>query len=100
MTALQAHPEGTILLVHARAGARRSQLRACQDGTLGVWVTQAPEKGKANNAIVEILAAKLSLRKSQLELLSGQTSPRKRFLVRGLRPDELLGRVRSLLEGD
>jgi uncharacterized protein (TIGR00251 family) len=100
MIALEPHPEGTILPVRARPGARRNTLAGEQDGMLKVSVTQAPEKGKANKALVELLAKRLALRKSQIELLSGETSARKRFLIRGLKPDELLRRIEAAMEGD
>jgi uncharacterized protein len=93
MIALEAHPEGTILPVKAHAGARRNEIKAGPAGSLHVSVTQAPEKGKANKAIVALLAGVLSLRKSQIELLAGETSPQKRFLVRGLARDELSARI-------
>lgn len=84
MIALEKHAEGTILPVRAHAAARRNAIRGEQAGSLQVSVTQAPEKGKANKAIVAVLADALKLRKSQFELLSGETSPQKRFLVRGV----------------
>ncbi len=97
MIALQPHPEGTILPVRAHAGARRNEVRGEQEGMLKVSVTRAPEKGKANKAIVELLADRLGLRKSQIELLSGETSPQKRFLVRDIAAEELARRTRPFL---
>ena len=67
-----------------------------QAGTLRVSVTQSPEKGKANKALIELLSKSLSLRKSQLELLAGETSPQKRFLVRGVTPAELAQRIAAI----
>ena len=90
MLALASHPDGTILPVRAQPGARRSEIRGIQDGMLKVCVTQSPEKGKANRAIVELLSKSLGLKKSQIELLSGETSHQKRFLVRGVTIDELV----------
>lgn len=95
---LEPHAEGTILSVRAHAGARRSEIRGVQDGMLKVSVTQAPERGKANKAIVMLLAEELSLKRSQVELVTGQTSPQKRFLLRGLKPDEVAARLAPLLE--
>ncbi len=96
MVHLDAHPDGTILPVRAHPGARRNEIRGVQDGMLRVSVTQAPEKGKANKAVVELLSKKLGLKKSQIELLSGETSHQKRFLVRKIKPDELAERIRGL----
>jgi uncharacterized protein YggU (UPF0235/DUF167 family) len=56
-------------------------------------VTQAPEKGKANDALVEVLASSLGLRRSQIELVSGATSSRKTFLVTGVEIQELQRRI-------
>lgn len=93
MIELTPHAEGTVLPVRAYAGARRNELRGVQVGQLRISVTQAPEKGKANRAIMELLCRKLSLRRSQIELISGETSPQKRLLVRGLTPAELAQRI-------
>ena len=94
---LQPHAEGTILPVRAHPGARRSEIRGQQEGMLKVFVTQAPEKGKANKALIGVLAKGLGLRKSQIELISGETSSRKRFLVRDVSPDVLSDRIERVL---
>lgn len=79
--------------VKAQPGARANALRGEQNGALKVAVTQVAEKGKANKAIVEVLAKSLRLKRSQLELLSGDTSSEKRFLVRGATVDELAAAI-------
>jgi uncharacterized protein (TIGR00251 family) len=89
MIALEPHAAGTVLPVRAQPGSRRNEIRGEQDGALKVCVTQSPEKGKANKAIVELLSKSLGLKKSQLELLSGETSHHKKFLVREVTLDEL-----------
>jgi len=91
--ALEPHPEGAILPVRAHAGARRSEIRGEQNGMLRVSVTQSPEKGKANKALIAVLSEGLSLKKSQIELISGATSPQKRFLVREVTTDQLQERI-------
>jgi hypothetical protein len=95
--ALEPHPEGTILPVRAHAGARKNEISGQQAGMLKVSVAQAPEKGKANKAIIALLAKRLELKKSRIELIVGETSPQKRFLVRGLDEAELMERIRPLL---
>ena len=66
----------------ARRPPQRDPRRAGRQ--LKVCVTQSPEKGKANKALVELLSKSLGLKKSQFELISGETSHQKRFLVRGI----------------
>ena len=59
-------------------------------------MTQVAEKGKANKALVDLLCKSLSLKRSQVELITGETAAQKRFLVRGVSVEELaerLGRV-------
>jgi uncharacterized protein YggU (UPF0235/DUF167 family) len=92
MIALEPHPQGTILPVRAQPGARRSGVNGEHNGQLKVAVTQVAEKGKANEAIVAVLAAALGLKRSQIELLSGATAGQKKFLVR-ISPAELTSRV-------
>jgi uncharacterized protein (TIGR00251 family) len=94
---LSRHAEGTILPVHAQPGARRNAVVGERAGALRVAVTAAPEKGKANAAIQALLAESLGCRPSQVQLLSGETSRQKRFLVVGLTPDQLCLKINALL---
>ena len=89
MTPLELHKEGVVLSVKAQPGSRKNEIRGIQDNALKVCVTQAPEKGKANKAIIELLAKSLGLRKSQLELLSGETAHQKKILLRDVAMEEV-----------
>ena len=98
MIDLQPHAEGTVLPVRAQPGARRNEISGQHRGMLKVCVTQSPEKGKANKALIALLSKSFSLRKSQLELIAGETSQQKRFLVRGVTPEELSKRITAIAE--
>ncbi|HWB12562.1 MAG TPA: DUF167 domain-containing protein [Pirellulales bacterium] len=93
---LEKHPEGVVLPLRAHPGARRNELRCAEDGVLRASVTQAPEKGKANKAIVELLSRNLGLKKSQIELIAGETAQQKRFLLRGVSVDEVARKLDQL----
>ncbi len=97
MIDLESHSAGTILPVRAQPGAKRAGLTGAHAGMLKVAVTQAAEKGKANQALIAALSKVLEVPKSSLELLSGQTSRSKRFLVRGVAIDVLAARLEKLL---
>ncbi|MGI5832861.1 MAG: DUF167 domain-containing protein [Thermoguttaceae bacterium] len=97
MIDLLPQPDGVILPVQARPGAKKNEVRGEQNGALKVFVTQVPEKGKANKMIVEVLAKSLKLKKSQIELVCGDTSPQKKFLVTGISPDELSEKISPFL---
>ncbi len=97
MIDLEQHADGIILPVRAQPGARQNTLRGIEQGMLKVAVTQVPEKGKANRAIIETISKSLGLRKSQFELLQGETSRKKRFLVRHITRDEFFRRLHEAL---
>ncbi len=97
MIDLKPHAAGTILPVRAQPGARRNEIRGQHNGMLKACVTQAPEKGKANKALIALLSKEFSLRKSQIELIAGETSHQKQFLIRDVAPDELTTRIQKVL---
>jgi uncharacterized protein (TIGR00251 family) len=97
MIELAEHPAGVILPVRAQAGASKNGIRGEQNGMLKVSVTQVAEKGKANKALAETIAKGLGLKKSQVELLSGETQSQKKFLVLGVSLEELRARVNAVL---
>jgi len=85
--------EQLLFTVKASPGASANKIRGVREGALLVAVTAAPEKGKANTAIVALLAKALGIKKSAFELLHGETSRVKVFAVEGVTSDK----VRSLI---
>jgi len=47
-------------------------------------VTAVPEKGKANKALIELLAAKWQIPKSAIELVRGETDRNKQLIINGI----------------
>jgi uncharacterized protein YggU (UPF0235/DUF167 family) len=97
MIALSPRAGGTVLPVRAQPGARKSAVLGERAGALRVAVAAAPEKGKANLAIRDVLAEVLGCKPSQVGILTGETSRDKTFLVAGIGPDELRKRLDDLL---
>lgn len=52
-----------------------------EDGALKVKVTAPPEKGKANAAVCELLAAAFDVPKRNVEILRGETSANKQVRI-------------------
>ena len=94
MINLQEREDGVLLPVKARAGGSKNAITGVHNGSLKVMVTQAPEKGKANQAIEKLLAKSLGLQKTQIALTAGQTSAQKTFLITG----ETLAHLRESIE--
>ena len=99
MIELEESASGVRLPVQAQPKARKNGLVGTHDGRLKVAVTQAPEKGKANDALVKILASVLGLRRSQIEIISGATSSKKTFLITGIKLQVLQRRLDDCLNG-
>ena len=83
MITITPHSEGCLLAVRAQPGARKNAVTGERAGALKVSVTAPPEEGKANQAIIELLRDWLSLKRSQVELVSGATNRNKQILIRG-----------------
>lgn len=97
MIELSEHAEGILIPVRAQPGASKNGIRGEQGGMLKVCVTQVAERGKANKALTEAIAKGLGLKKSQVELFSGDTQAQKKFLVRGITRDDLEQRLAAAL---
>jgi len=69
---------GKNITVTVRAGARKNSVEIFGEG-YKVWTTEAPEKGKANEAVRELLAEYLKVGKSKLSLVRGASSKKKIF---------------------
>jgi len=72
---------GARIEVRATPKARRNAVEPgdTPDAPLRVWVTAAPEDGKANEAIRKLLAKALGVAPGRLTLVRGATSRDKAF---------------------
>jgi uncharacterized protein len=97
MIAAGPHARGVVVPVLAQLGSRRDGIIGERSGAVRIAVTAPPEKGKANEAIQSVLALALGCKASQVTLLSGTTSRRKRFLIEGMTADDLARRLAPLI---
>jgi uncharacterized protein (TIGR00251 family) len=93
MIAVAPHAEGATVAVRAQPGARKTAVLGEQAGALKVAVTAPPEDGRANAALVEVLKDWLGVKRSQVELVSGQTHRNKVVLIRGVTAEQLTALV-------
>lgn len=71
-------------MVHARPGAKKDAVVGEYNGRLKLSLNAPPVDGRANAAAAAFLAKKLGVAKSYVEMVSGDTSRAKRFVVRGV----------------
>jgi uncharacterized protein (TIGR00251 family) len=83
---------GVTVELRAQPRARRSALACSQQGTLKAMVTAPAEDGKANRAVIELLAAEWRLPKSAFEVMRGATARDKTVSISG-EPASLAQRI-------
>ena len=76
--------------VIAKPKSRKEGIAGVHDGALRIAITAAPEKGRANDAIVKVLSELLNVPTKAITIVSGQTSRRKRIRIDGVEADALL----------
>ncbi len=81
------------------AATRLAGLHTAADGavSLAVKVTAPPDKGKANAAVIALLARAIGQPKSALSLASGETGRRKTVHISG-DPDGLAAEIDTLVK--
>ena len=73
---------GAVIRVHVQPKSRREQILGMHGDRIKLAVTEPPDKGKANEAVLRLIASALNLAPSRVELLRGSTSRQKDLLVR------------------
>ena len=85
----------TTLEVRVRPRAGRNEIVVSADGEVRVYVTAAPEGGKANEAVLALLAQKLGVPKRSVSLVRGHAGRDKLVAVEGLDGPQALARLSS-----
>jgi uncharacterized protein len=71
-----------VIPVRVKPGSKKGPLvETDADGELTIYVREQAVEGKANEAVVKLLAKHLGVPPSRVELISGATSRAKRFRV-------------------
>ncbi|MFB0536050.1 MAG: DUF167 domain-containing protein [Anaerolineae bacterium] len=84
---------GAAFPVRVIPRASRNEIEGVTGHALKVRLTAPPVEGAANKALIELLAERLKVRKSQIEIVAGQTSRQKMISVVGLQPGEVEKRL-------
>jgi uncharacterized protein (TIGR00251 family) len=90
--ALSLQHDGVVIALDVSPNAKRERF---PDGynpwrsAIGCAVTAPPLDGRANKAVLALVAEALGVKKGDVELIAGATSSLKRVLVRGRRLDEV-----------
>jgi uncharacterized protein (TIGR00251 family) len=85
---LRAAPSGVTLAVRAQPGAKKTAITGIYGegpaAQLKIAVHAPPLEGRANQALIAFLAETFSVPKNAVELVTGELSRSKVFLLRGV----------------
>lgn len=84
-----ASEQQSIIEVRVVPRASRSEIVDLVDGVLKVRLTSPPVDGAANEELVKLLAKRLGIAKSYIEIISGSASRNKRVRVDGVSLDQM-----------
>lgn len=65
------------IFVKVKTRARQEKIEKIDDTNFKVWVKEAPEKGRANQSVLRVLAEYFSVSRSEIIIISGLTSRKK-----------------------
>jgi uncharacterized protein (TIGR00251 family) len=86
-------PEGLCLDLKVSPKSSRNAVLGWHGDALKLAVTAAPERGRANAAVIALLAAVLAVPASRIRLVAGASTSRKRVVVEGLTQAALSSRL-------
>lgn len=84
----------TNLKLHVSPRGSKNEITGWRDDVLCVKLTAPPVEGAANAAVVRFIADALKIRKSQVELVSGDKSREKVVRISGLSEIDIRERLK------
>ena len=88
--------KGAAIKVRVQPGSSRNEVMGYQLDVLRLRVNAPPQNGKANAAVVSLLAETLGVPKGQVRIIRGLASRNKLVVVDSLSADELRLRLNDL----
>tara|TARA_R110002124_G_scaffold9535_6_gene48863 strand:+ start:6809 stop:7081 length:273 start_codon:yes stop_codon:yes gene_type:complete len=70
-------------------GSSRTEIVGWLGNLLKIKVAAPPEKGKANQAVIELLSERLQLNEESIAIVHGSSSQRKVIEINGITPQQL-----------
>jgi len=74
----------TVISLHVQPGARKTEIVGMYGNAIKIKVAATPERGIANEALVEFIAQRLGLGKAAVKLVRGRTGRDKTIAIEGI----------------
>ena len=81
--------------IKVRPKARRNGIEVDGD-RVTVRVTAAPEKGRANDAVVALMAKQLGIAKGRVKVVRGHKARNKRLCIDGMNAEQVFAQLNTL----
>jgi uncharacterized protein YggU (UPF0235/DUF167 family) len=88
--------DGVRLRLRVKPGGRHQRLIGAYGGALKLEVSAAPEKGRANAAVIRLLSDALGLQRQRVEIVAGASSQDKVAVLTGCSVEEIMARLASV----
>lgn len=86
---IQQHGDDVVIRVKAVPGASRDEIAGQLGDRLKIRIAAAPEAGKANKAIIKLIAKKCAVKVNQITIESGHTSAEKNIRIATARAETI-----------
>ena len=89
-------PDGIMLAVKVVPNASRSRVMGVLGAAIKISVAAPPEEGRANRAVEALLAQWLGVPANRVNVVAGQSQPRKRVLIAGVGAEQVTAALAAL----
>jgi uncharacterized protein (TIGR00251 family) len=91
---IQQDDKGVIFSIKVVPRSSRTAVAGLLGGMLKIKLAAAPEKGKANESLIEFLARTLGVKRNAVKITAGQTSPVKTIQITDISVETLFDKLK------
>jgi uncharacterized protein len=86
----------SILNITVSPKSSKKRISIDENNFMKVYLTSPPVDGKANEELIALFSKSLKVPKSDIEIISGEKSKKKRLMILGLTIEEIISKLKSL----
>ncbi len=88
-------PKERWLAIKVTPNAGRNEITGWRDEVLQVKIAAPPEKGKANQELIDYLSGALGVKKSAISIIKGETGRNKVIEIEGMGREEIISKIQE-----
>ena len=90
---IEQFPDHITINVRIVPKSAKQEIAGIYNERVKIKIGSAPEGGKANKELIELLSKKIGIAKSSIEIVSGELSQNKTIRIKGITSDYFLSKV-------